>query len=313
MFFASIFDDLIVQPIFNLLVLIYGLIPSHNFGISIIVFTIITRLLLWPLLRKQLHHTKAMRSLQPELKRIKKAAKGDRQKESMLQMELYKERGISPFGTMGILIVQVMIFIGLYSGIRRVVEDPQALLDFSYGWVNNLSWIKQLAVDIGQFDATLLGFIDLTRPAISNGTVYYPALALVIGSAIAQFFQSKQLLPEKKDARSLKAILKEASGGKQSDQEEVNAAIGQSTKYFLPFMIIFFTIGLASALSLYWFVSGLVAYAQQSLILGQDDEEMDAIAREGDKKEVIEGEIVDKPKRKKNSSKKKGSAKKRRK
>ena len=68
------FQTIIVQPIFNLLVLIYALIPGHNFGLAIIIFTILMRLLMWPLVKKQLHHANAMRRLQPELKKIKAAA-----------------------------------------------------------------------------------------------------------------------------------------------------------------------------------------------------------------------------------------------
>src|SRR6185437_10265103 len=103
------FTTYIVQPIFNLLVLIYAILPGHNFGLAIIIFTIIVRLLLWPLVKKQLHQAKAMRKLQPELKRLKKEAKGDKQKESMMLMELYKERGINPFGSIGVLIIQLPI------------------------------------------------------------------------------------------------------------------------------------------------------------------------------------------------------------
>src|SRR3982751_3033898 len=103
------FTLLIVKPIFNLLVLIYALLPGHNFGLSLIIFTIIIRLLLWPLVRKQLHQARAMRKMQPELKKIKKAAKGDRQKESQMMMEMYKERGMNPFGAFPTLIVQFVI------------------------------------------------------------------------------------------------------------------------------------------------------------------------------------------------------------
>src|SRR5690242_14255464 len=110
------FTTLIVQPIFNLLVLIYALLPGHNFGLSIILFTIVVRLLMWPLVKKQLHQVKVMRQIQPELKRIKAAAKGNRQQESLMMMELYKERGISPFGTIGVLLLQLPILIGLYLG-----------------------------------------------------------------------------------------------------------------------------------------------------------------------------------------------------
>src|SRR5438270_10443270 len=106
------FTTLIVKPLFNLLVLIYALLPGHNFGLALIIFTIIIRLLLWPFVKKQLHQAKAMQKLQPELKRIKQAAKGDRQKESQMMMELYKERGINPFGTLPTLIVQFSVLIG---------------------------------------------------------------------------------------------------------------------------------------------------------------------------------------------------------
>ena len=121
------FTALIVKPIFNLLVLIYALIPGHNFGLAIILFTILVRILMWPLIKKQLHQAKAMRELQPELKRIKLAAKGDRQKESMMMMELYKEREINPFSSIGLLIVQIPIFLGLYSGLNRIVQDQNAI------------------------------------------------------------------------------------------------------------------------------------------------------------------------------------------
>jgi membrane protein insertase Oxa1/YidC/SpoIIIJ len=49
------FTTLIVQPIFNLLVLVYALLPGHNFGLALIIFTVIIRILLWPVLKKQLH------------------------------------------------------------------------------------------------------------------------------------------------------------------------------------------------------------------------------------------------------------------
>lgn len=306
------FNHLIVQPIFNLLVLIYGLLPWHNFGLSIIIFTIVVRILLWPLVRKQLHHTKEMRKLQPDLKRIKQASGGDRQKESTMLMELYKERGISPFGTLGILVVQLIILTGLYFGLRKVVLDPRAIIDFSYAPLHQLPWLKTLATDIGKFDATLLGFIDLKRAALNTGGgFYYPALALVLGSAVAQFFQSKQLLPESKDARGLRAILKDAGAGKQSDQAEMNAAMGQSTKWILPIFIVLFTVQLPSALSLYWLVGGIVAYIQQSRVLNKDEEEMEKLASSAGKVTIIEGEVIEKPKAKKTSTAKKSAKKKR--
>ncbi len=315
MLVASLFNTVIVAPIFNLLVLIYGLLPGHNFGLSIILFTIVVRLLMWPLVKKQLHQAKAMRELQPEIKRIKKATKGNRQQESVMLMELYKEREISPFGSLGTLVVQLIILIGLYSGLRRVVDNPGAIIDHSYNVLHNLPWLKTLASDISNFDATLFGVVDLARPAINKGGgIYYPALFLVLGSAVAQFYQTKQLMPSSKDGRSLRTILKEAGTGKQADQSEVSAAVSSSTRYLLPFMIILFTINIASALSLYWLVGGVVAYLQQARVLGKDETEMEQIADAPTDKDIIEGEIITKPKAKNaNSQAKKTSKAKRRK
>jgi YidC/Oxa1 family membrane protein insertase len=293
MYLASIFEVLIVKPIFNLLVLIYGLLPGHNFGLAIILFTIVVRLLMWPLVKKQLHQAKAMRELQPELKRIKKAANGNRQKESQMMMELYKEREISPFGSLGTLFVQLVVLIGLYSGLRRVVADPKTIYTLSYPLLHHFGSIQSLAESARNFDATLLGFIDLKKAAITKGQgVYMPAMILVVGSAIAQFFQSKQLMPTPKDGRKLRDILKEANNGKKTDQSEVNAAVGQSTRIFLPFMIVLFTVSLPSALSLYWLTGGVVAYIQQAIILKRDEEEMEESADEAVAKDIIEGEVV---------------------
>src|SRR5579884_2213958 len=151
------FTTLIVKPIFNLLVLIYAILPGHNFGLALIIFTIIVRLLLWPVLRKQLHHAKAMRSLQPEIKKVKQAAKGNRQKESQMLMELYKEKGINPFSTFPTLIIQLIILIGLYSGLRKLLADPHTLVNFAYPGLQHLSWMRSVAHNIHRFDNSLLG------------------------------------------------------------------------------------------------------------------------------------------------------------
>lgn len=312
------FTTIIVQPIFNLLVFIYAIIPGHNFGLAIILFTTVVRLLLWPLVKKQLHQVKLMRKIQPELKRIKKAAGGDRQKEGVMMMALYKERGINPFGQIGIILIQLPILIGLYAGLQKVLKDPHELITFAYPFLQDFSWLKQLGSNIHLFDHTLFGIVDLTRPALSNGAVYWPALLIVVGSALAQFFQSRQLTPTDKDARGLRAILKDAKSGKQADQGEVNAAMGKSTQYLLPALVLLFTIHLASALSLYWLVSGLVAFIQQTIILREDTNEMEAEADKGDKpktadreKKAVEAEIVGKPA--KRNATKKAARKKRRK
>ena len=310
------FTTLIVKPIFNLLVLIYALLPGHNFGLALIIFTIVVRLLMWPLVKKQLHQAKAMRKMQPDIKRIKQAAKGNKQQESLMLMELYKEKGINPFATFPILIVQLIILIGLYSGLRRVISDPHAIINFAYPGLQHLGWMKHLAGNIHHFDNTLFGHVDLSRAALGKAGVYWPAMLIVLGSAVAQYFQSKQLLPQDKSQRGLRDILRSASDGKQADQSEVNAAVGRSTRYLLPVMIFLFTVNIASALSLYWLVGGVVAYIQQYFVLREDEEEMEEIADRPSKnvKDIPEAEIIEKPnaaKAVKSSKSKKSKAKRR--
>ena len=103
----NFFDVLIIQPIFNLLISLYAIIPGGDFGVSIIIFTVIVRFLMYPLTRSMLHQTRAMRKLQPELVKIKKRAGKNREQVAREQMELYKRNGINPFRPIGILLIQV--------------------------------------------------------------------------------------------------------------------------------------------------------------------------------------------------------------
>lgn len=292
------FTTIIVQPIFNLLVLIYALIPGHNFGLAIIIFTVLIRLLMWPLVKKQIRQAKAMRELQPELKKIKAAAKGDRQKESALTMELYKEKEINPFASLGVLVVQLPILIGLYSGLRRVLNDPHQIISFSYPILHHLPWMQALGSNIHRFDDSLFGLINLTRTAVETSGIYWPAMVIVVASALGQYFQTKQLMPQSKEARSLRSILSQAGKGKAADQTEVNAAVGKSTQYLMPFIVLIFAMRLAVALPLYWLVSSVVAYIQQARVLKEDTDKADASV------DKIESSANASAKTKKSSSKK---------
>lgn len=300
----ELFRTYVEQPIFNLLEFIYATVPGHDLGISIIIFTALIRLLLWPLVKKQLHQTKAMRKLQPQLKKLKKSAKGDRQKEARLQMELYKEHGVKPFSTIGTLIIQLPIFIALFFSIRKLIEDPNVLFNFSYSWVRDLPYIQQLMADVSQFEHTLLGVVDLSRKGIESGGPYIPAILVAIAAAIAQFYQSKLMLPNDKDAKSLKSIMSDAAAGKQADQSEVAGAVSRGMMYFLPFITFFFSISLPSALALYILTTSAVGYAQQAYVLNKDKDEMHDLAVKAEKSDEAKAESKkDKPLSKKKTAK----------
>jgi YidC/Oxa1 family membrane protein insertase len=303
----NFFDKYLIQPIFNLLEFIYAVVPGHDLGIAIIIFTALIRLALWPLVKKQLHQSRAMRRLQPKLKDLKKAANGDRQKEARLQMELYKEHGVKPFSTIGTLIIQIPIFIALYQSVLKLVNDSNILLTFSYDSVRDLPWIHQLAADMSQFSYYFLGFADLSRKAIGDGGVYVPALIIAITAAVAQYYQSKLLMLDNKDSKKLSEIMKEASQGRQADQGEIGAAIGRNMLYFMPFLTFGFTAVFPSALGLYILTTSAVGYFQQAYILRQDKDEMHELAVEG---EIIEKQALSQKKKKKKPSKPKKRKKK---
>ena len=306
------FETLVGKPVFNLLTFIYAYLPGHNFGFAIIIFTIVIRLLLWPLLKKQLHSSKAMRAIAPEVRKIKQETKGNRAEESRLTMELYKERGISPFSSIGIALLQLPILLALFSGIRKIVVDPYAVITNSYEFIQRAPWMVKLAEDISKFDMTLFGVIDLSRKPIDGSifnlgeaNIYLPGIIIVVLSAVVQFYASKMLMSTDKEARSLRQILKEASSGSEADQSEVNAATMRNMQYLIPVMILLTSIHFAVALGLYWLVSGFIQFLQQRHILGQDSVEMTTgtVKETG---EVIDAEIIPpkKPKSKKSAPKK---------
>ncbi len=283
-----IFEQLLVKPVFNLLVGIYALVPGHNFGVALILFTVLVRLLMWPMIKKQLHHAKAMRALQPELKKIKKANKGNKQAESVAVMALYKEREINPFASIGYLIIQLPVFIALYQGVRRIGDNQQAIIDNAYGFVADLPWMRELAQDISLFDPSVLGVGDLTRTPLGDGGIYAFGIAVALISAGMQYYSSKQLMVTQGEQKSLREVLKSQGEGKEVDQAEVSAAVGKTMIYFIPGMVFFISLGLVAALPFYWFINSLIGFLQQKKVLGQDLSELTAIVDE----EPVEAEVL---------------------
>ena len=275
----------IVAVTHNLLTALYAIIPGHDFGIALILFTIFIRMLLWPLIKKQLHQTRLMRAIQPDLKRVKKQAAGNKQLEAQLMMELYREKGINPLGSIGVTLLQLPVLFALYSVIHQISSDPQNVVAKSWDWVRELGYMQQVTGDIGKFSEHLFGTISLTEHALkTGGGIYWPIMVLAILAAVAQYFQSKQLMPQDKDKKSLKQLFKDAGQGKQADQSDMTAAMNGTMVKIFPVMTFFIAISVPGAITLYLLVSSLVGIAQQSYMLGQDVEEMESLADKKTKK-----------------------------
>jgi len=276
---VNIFELFVVQPIFNLLLFIYSVLPGADFGIAIIIFTIIIRFALYPLVVRQLHQVKAMRKLQPELKRIKAASKGNRQAESMQMLELYKQHGVKPFRSILMLLIQLPIFIALFQVIQIFTTHRDQIAEFTYGFMQNLKPVQDLLVNPDNFNEQFLGFVDLTTHAIGANGVNIFLILLAVIAAYTQYVISKQTSPTTTTKR-LRDVLSEAGEGKQPDQAELNAVMMSKMVKFLPFMMFFIMMSLPGALVLYYVVSNIFAAVQQHFLLKRDAEEMDKMADE---------------------------------
>lgn len=306
----NIFDLFIVQPIFNLLLAIYSVVPFADFGIAVIIFTIIIRFALWPLVVRQLHQVKAMRKLQPELKRIKKAAKGNRQVEAMQMLELYKKHEVKPFRSILILLIQLPIFIALFRVIQIFTTHRDEIAEYTYGFMQNIPAVKTLVDNPESFNHMFLGVVDITQAAIANGTINIFLVFLAIAAAYTQYIISKQTTPTTDSKKRLRDVLAEAGEGKQPDQAELNAIMMNKMIKFLPFLMFFIMLSLPGALALYYVTSNIFAAIQQHFLLKRDAEEMDKLAdlptKTGGKKatakararEAREAEVTTTPKKK---------------
>ncbi len=280
----NIFELFIVQPIFNLLLFIYSVVPYADFGVAIIIFTIIIRFAMWPLVVKQLHQVKAMRKLQPELARIKKATKGNRQLESMQMLELYKKHEVKPFRSILILLIQLPIFIALFQVIQIFTTHRDAIEKFTYEFMNVFQPVKDLIANPDNFNEMLFGVIDLTQHAISADGISVVLVLLAGVAAFTQYLISKQTAPTTTTKR-FRDVLAEAGEGKEPDQAELNAVVTAKMIKFLPFMMFFIMMNLPGALALYYVVSNLFAAIQQHFLLKHNAEDMDKLADEQLKKE----------------------------
>lgn len=294
----NLWDLVIVQPVFNVLLVLFNFL--HDFGLALIVFTIIVKLALWPLMKKQLHQTRLMKKIQPELAEIKKRCRGNRQMETLQMMDLYKRNDVKPFRSILTLIIQLPIFIAIFSIVNMAAQGGGEVARYAYPFVQKLPLVSEAISNEGEFSLNLFGFIDLRSNSFPSGGVTVSAIILlvfVIVSAVLQYMISKQQMPSSQKKRTFKQIMADAANGKEADQTELNNMVsGQMTK-LMPIMMFFVMIGLPGAVILYYMTTNVVGYIQQRNIFKQGFDEMDNIAdkkliRELDK--IEEAQLVQK-------------------
>jgi YidC/Oxa1 family membrane protein insertase len=225
---------IIGNPVLNVLVALSHIL-GDSFGLAIIALTVIIRLILWPLTKRQLNSTKALQEMQPKIQELQKKYGKNQQKLQQEMMKLYKEAGVNPLGCLWPMLVQFPIWIALYQAIMRALATtPENLLDLSqrlYSW-NIVSQAiplnsKFLWLNLGQPDP-------------------YWILAIIVGGTM--WVQQKMTQAPAVDPR----------------QESTSRMM----TLMMPLMFGFLTLMFPSGLALYWAVSNIIGIITQYFVTG---------------------------------------------
>ncbi len=234
---TSLFQAIFYRPLFNALILLLPVVGG-DFGLAVILFTIIIRVVLYPLAQKSIRAQREMQSIQPEMDRIKNEVK-DKQEQARLTMELYKQKNINPFSGFLLVFLQLPIIYYLYKAIRTVNSSTAAALASStllYSFVHAPAALS----------TTFLGFVDIAHKSIP----------LAVIAAIAQYFQAVYGMPQQPA---------KAPGAPGSFGNDMTKALSLQMKYVFPFLIGWIAYN-SGVLALYLITSALFMIAQELLI-----------------------------------------------
>lgn len=239
---TNLFHIFVYQPIYNTLVFFYDFLPGHDFGIAIILTTLLLKFLMVPLSRKQIESQKKMQEIQPKIKALQEKMKHNKEEQTKALLELYKTEKANPFAGCLPLIVQIVFLIAVYRVIINI-SNAQFFVQTSdlYSFVANPGVINHY----------FLLFIDLAKPNI----------VFAVLSAIAQYFQTKMLLLNQGNQQEPK---------ENTGEPDFNAIMSKQMLYMGPLITLFIGITFPAALSLYWLTSTLFMLVQQKLIFDKN-------------------------------------------
>lgn len=238
---GEIFHAAIYQPLYNAVIFFYAGLPIQDFGIAIILTTILIKTAFFSLSRMQIEQQKRMQEIQPKLKAIQEKYKTDKAEQTKQIMACYKENKVNPFSGCLPLIIQLVFFITFY----RVIININ-----SNGLVVNGADVYSFVPNPGEIKHIAFGFLDMVKAS--------PVLGAL--GAIAQYFQTKMILPQSSPVSDKK------SDSSSSDMPDMAAIMGKQMLYIGPALVFFFSFQFPAALSLYWFFSTLLAWLQQKWI-----------------------------------------------
>jgi YidC/Oxa1 family membrane protein insertase len=236
---------LIVDPMTNALLFIYSVI-GQNFGLAIILFTLLVRLITYPLTARQTKSMQALQELQKSEKwlEMQKKYKDDREKIAQEQMKLYQEAGVNPFGSCLPTLIQFPIIIGLYQSISAALSTtPLQLVALSqrlYPFFSNMTDLVPLKshflwMDLSQPERLYLPFL----PEFG-----IPLLAVLV--VITSYFQTKLMTPAN-------------AGDPQSAQ------MSKMMNIYMPFFMGWLSYSFPAGLAVYFVTSNLSTIVQYAL------------------------------------------------
>lgn len=257
----DIFNTILFGPIVNLLVLIYHSLNAIHvpgaLGFSIIILTVLIRLVVWPFMATQLKSAKKMADLKPHLDGLKTKHKGDKQALAAAQMALYKEHGVNPAGGCLPAIIQIPIIIALYQTIFLFFDGS------NLEKVNHLlylpSWHLNQAPDLSFFGLNLAA-----KPSAFMQLGWF-LLLIPFVTAVLQFVQSKMMAP--KPVKTYPGDSPKEKKEKEGVEDSMSAVQSQMS-YMMPLMIGYFAFTFPVGLALYWNTFTIVGIIQQHRISG---------------------------------------------
>ena len=257
--FPLIWNEALIRPIKNLLVLFYKFSESLGLpgplGFAIILLTIAIRLLIWPLMHQQMKSAKKMSDLKPHLDTLNAKHKDDKKALQQAQLDLYKEHGVNPAAGCLPTLLQFPILIALYNVfnetfgadlVRYVTELNEKVIYFP--------WMKLTTLDLN-----FLGINLGIKPGEWQKYGWW-LLAIPLITGGLQFVQSRLMMPKssKTDEKALAV-----AGEKVEKKEDMAADMQKQMMIIAPIMFGFFSFQLPIGLALYWNVFGLFGIIQQ--------------------------------------------------
>lgn len=259
---GDIFNTIFLAPVFNILVIILQSLESLGvpgaLGVSIIILTVLIRLITWPLMGQQLRSAKKMADLKPHLDVLKKKHDKDKTAYASAQAALFKEHGYNPAAGCLPTLIQIPVIISLYQSISSLFNGADGLSHINYFLY---PMVQKLVVAPNPY---FLGLNLSSKPA-DFGSVGWIVLLIPVLTGLLQLLQSKMMLPlsVKQYPNDNKKEVKE-----KAKEEDSMAAVQSQMTYLLPIMIGYFAYSFPIGLALYWNMFSVMGIYQQYQVSG---------------------------------------------